>query len=752
MIRHICTLILSFLLLTSINAQHPSLSLTLEGVERIRAGLGSVPLFDEALDKAKQEVDKVLGQPLPVPVPKDMAGGYTHEQHKKNWFLLQKAGVLFQITGEEKYAVFVRDALLTYAQLYPTLPIHPTKRSYATGKLFWQCLNDANWLVYVSQAYDCIYDWLSTEEQQLLNDQLFRPMANFLSVDNPQFFNRIHNHSTWANAAVGMIAIVMEDDELLQKALYGLPNDQLPDDLRDNDNGQIKLTGQKAAGFLAQLDYSFSPDGYFTEGPYYLRYAIYPFLLFSKALANNQPALDIFNYRDRILEKATYSLLNQADYKGVFFPINDSQKGMSIQAREVITAVDLIYLDGGRDPQLLSIAQHQQKVILTDAGFAVAKAIHQGLAEPFVPKSMLYRDGADGKEGGLAILRASQKKDTEICLVMKYTAQGMGHGHFDKLSYSLYDETGEVIQDYASARWVNIEQKGGGRYLRENNTWAKQSIAHNTLVVNETSHYNGDIRIAETRQPDLYIGKADQSDIQLIGAVDTGAYKDHTLQRTMFLLQDEDFEHPVVIDIYQATGATPAQFDLPTWFHGHLLSTNFEYKLEHEVMGDGHGYQHLWSEAKGNSTDGQAQITWFSDGKFYSQTSLANASDELYFMRLGANDPSFNLRRDPAFMIRKNAATNPVFISILESHGSYNPVEEIPSSPFGDVVKLSLLHADEAYVICQIQHKNGNTWELMLAQKDATAGAIHSVNTKEKTWEWKGPYQLIKTTNSNESK
>ena len=46
---------------------------------------------------------------------------------------------------------------MEYARIYKTLPIHPQPRSYARGKIFWQCLNDANWLVYVSQAYDCIH-------------------------------------------------------------------------------------------------------------------------------------------------------------------------------------------------------------------------------------------------------------------------------------------------------------------------------------------------------------------------------------------------------------------------------------------------------------------------------------------------------------------------------------------------------------------------------------------------------------------
>ena len=90
-----------------------------------------------------------------------------------------------------------------------------------------------------------------------------------------------------------------------------------------------------------------------------------------------------------------------------------------------------------------------------------------------------------GTKEVIGILRTSTAPGNELCLVVKYSAQGMGHGHFDKLSYSLYDETGEIMQDYGAARWVNIDQKGGGRYLVENNTWAKQSIAHNTLVINE---------------------------------------------------------------------------------------------------------------------------------------------------------------------------------------------------------------------------------------------------------------------------
>lgn len=723
---------------------HPSLILTQQGVKNIKASLGKAPLFDKVLAQTIAEVDAEIATGIDVPIPKDMSGGYTHERHKINWYMMQKAGVLYQITNQEKYAVYVRDMLWKYAEMYPKLPIHPTNRSYATGKIFWQCLNDANWLVYVSQAYDCIYDFLSKKERDFLEKDLFRPYADFLSTGNPKFFNRIHNHSTWGNAAVGMIGLVMNDKELVDRSLYGLKIDSNNKSERDNDGGLIRPDGLKKAGFLAQLDGSFSPDGYFTEGPYYLRYAIFPFLQFAKSLANNKPELGILEYRDNILQKAVYSLLYQTDANGLFYPLNDSQKGMSWNAREVVTAVDLAYFHYGRDPMLLSIAEKQGKVVLDEAGFAVAKGLADGLAEPMRQKSIIYTDGPEGDEGGIGILRTSTAPDNELCMVMKYSAQGMGHGHFDKLSYSLYDETGEIMQDYGAARWVNIDQKGGGRYLKENNTWAKQSIAHNTLVINEESHYKGDIRIGEKYHPDLYYFHG-TGNVQALSAKSKNAYPDSELHRTMVLVKDENFRHPILIDVFKATSETNSQFDLPIWFQGHLLLTNFDYDSELTTLkplGDGHGYQHLWKEAAGKAKGENAHINWFSNGKFYSMTSVVDAADELILARLGANDPEFNLRHDPTFIIRKKDQKNATFVSIIEPHGAYSTVTELSEQPFTSIEKVSVLHDDAAYTVIQFNNKAGKTWTLSLANKEASNEATHSIEINGKSHEWQGPFKL----------
>ncbi len=58
---------------------------------------------------------------------------------------------------------------------------------------------------------------------------------------------------------VGMIGFAMNREDYVKKALYGSDG-----------------TG-KRGGFIRQMDYLFSPDGYFTEGAYYQRYAIWLF-------------------------------------------------------------------------------------------------------------------------------------------------------------------------------------------------------------------------------------------------------------------------------------------------------------------------------------------------------------------------------------------------------------------------------------------------------------------------------------------
>ncbi|QOW10403.1 alginate lyase family protein [Kaistella flava (ex Peng et al. 2021)] len=723
--------------------EHPSLILTKKGVAEIRANLGKFPLFDESVSNAKAQVDAEILNGIEVPIPKDYSGGYTHERHKKNFMMMQKAGLLYQILNQDKYAEYVKNMLFQYEKMYPTLPLHPQTRSYARGKFFWQALNDANWLVYTSQAYDCIYDYLSPVERKRLETNLFCPLADFISLENPKFFNRIHNHSTWANVAVGMIGLAMNNNKLIDRALYGMKNDGIKPGEKDNDGGLLKKPGQKA-GFFANIEEPFSPDGYFTEGPYYQRYAMYPYIVFAEALQNKKPKLKVFDYKNGVLLKSLNTLLNLTDSDGKFFPLNDGQKGMSYYSRELVFSLDAAYLFGGKDSGLLSIAQKQGEVTLDDAGFAVAKAIHEGLATPLEKISVEYSDGPKGDQGGVGILRSKGSKE-DLTLVMKYTAQGSSHGHYDKLSFSFYEGGNEVLQDYGLSRFVNIQQKGGGNYLKENKTWAKQSIAHNTITQNETSHFSGDYETGDQFHSEKYVFDASNPKLQVVSAKETNAYPGTELQRVLALIKEGSFENPFLLDIIKIKSKTNNQYDLPYYYFGQIVSTNFKYMSPQTLspLGTKNGYQHLWKEGEGSQVDDNIKISWFNKDRFYSMTSVISNNDKLIFARIGANDPDFNLRNDPAIIIRKQDTKDTYFVSAIEIHGNYDPVTEIGTNTYSTIKKLDIIYQDENYASVRIENKDGESSNFIFAFNDADKYSQHQIKINEKDYKWTGPFTII---------
>ena len=722
---------------TTTSQEHPKLILTAQGVKDIRAQLGSIPIFDNTLKAVKEEIDAEIASGIEVPIPEDYSGGYTHVRHKQNWVVLQKAGVLYQILDDEKYAKYVKDMLMQYEALYKTLPLHPKTRSYARGKLFWQCLNDSNWLVYVSQAYDCIYNYLTEEERNKLEANLFRPFADHISVDSPQFYQRVHNHSTWGNAAVGMIGLVMDDQELIDRALYGIRDLKLDTKEKDDDGGFLNKDGK--AGFLANIEEPFSPDGYYNEGPYYQRYAMYPFLIFAEGLHNVKPELKIFDYKNGVLLKSINALLNLTDADGDFFPLNDGQKGMSYYNSALVTAVDISYHYGTQDPGLLSIAEKQDRVLLDDSGLAVALGIKEGKTKPFTKKSINLSDGPDGTEGGVGILRSG---DEDMTVVFKYAAQGSSHGHYDKLSYSLYEKGEEVIQDYGLARYVNIEQKGGGNYLKENKTWAKQTIAHNTVTQNETSHFNGKYDIGSQHHSNLHYFSSENPNVQVVSAKETNAYPGTKMLRTMVIIKDEDFEKPYLLDIMKVTSEKSNQYDFPFYYFGQVLQTNFEYTTPQilKPLGPKNGYQHLFVEGSAKANSDNSKFSWFNNNKFYTLTTTTNNNDELLFTRIGANDPEFNLRRDPALILRRKNSQNTTFVSIIEAHGSYSPVTESAVNSNSSIKELKVILDTEAYTAIQITDINGKTKLFITANTDASKEAKHNIKINDKNYEWSGSY------------
>ena len=679
--------------------------------------------FDQTLANAKARVAARLGDPLAIPVPKDPGGGYTHETHKANGFLLYDIGQLYELTGDKKYADFAAQAMLDYAKVYPAWELHPAQKEQSPGRMFWQNLNESMFLLNVAQCYDAIKETLTSEQKETIETDLLRNMANFLSVGAPETFNKVHNHGTWATAAVGLTGYAIGDDEYVQQALLGL--DKSGD-----------------AGFLKQMDVLFSPDGYYNEGPYYHRFALKPFVIFAQAVQKNNPDLKIFEKRDGILKKAIYGLIHQ-NYGGLFFPINDAIKEKGIKTDELLNGVAIAYELTG-DTGLLSIAAEQDTFVLTPESRKLAADLAAGKATPFNYKTMRFGDGPQGDQGALDILRASEDPKG-LAVVVKNTSQGLGHGHFDKMGLLVYDAGHEILRDYGAARFLNIEAKFGGHYLAENNKYAKQTVSHNALVVDETSHFDGDVDLGNANWPTLG-NFVNEDGLKITSAEIATAYDDIRIDRAVAMIEDAAFSGPIVIDLVEAHSENVHSYDLPFHYNGHLIETNFDlqaYPLSRAPLGKKNGYQYLWKVAEANPVDGLSQITWLLDKKFYSVTSLVPVEAKIVFTEVGANDPNFNLKPEPGFMLRARTNDGVSFVSVIEPHGDYNPTLEYTIGSHSAVKSVSHFeNGGDEYIL--IETKAGERVGLGLAG-DTNADTVHTIDVNGTEVTWTGPYKLFQS-------
>lgn len=671
-------------------------------------------LFANTLAILKADVDARREAGVPVPVPADAGGGYTHEQHKQNAKTIYEAGMLYQQTSERSYLDFAAGILLDYAVLYPTLGLHPKVKPETPSRLFWQGLNEAWWLVYAIQGYEAIRDDLTAEQRDKIETGLIRPMADFLSAGSPQTFNRIHNHGTWAAAAVGMTGYVIGERDYVDKALYGL--DKSGD-----------------AGFLLQVEELFSPDGYYAEGPYYQRYALMPFVLFAQAIEENDPELGIFDHRGGVLRKAILTTVQQS-YGGRFFPINDAIREKGLNTAELRYGLAIAY-DLTGDDRLLSIALLQNGVVPTPEGRAMADAIDAGKAQPFPYQTLQLRDGPEGTRGALFILRSGSAPD-DGAIVLKAGSQGLGHGHFDRLGLLYFDNGDEIIADYGAARFLNVEPKNGGRYLPENTSWAKQTIAHNTLVVDQTSQFDGDWRVAE-EAPTSVFAFDDTAGASFAAAEIRAAYDGVNLSRVVAMVSAQTGEQ-YVLDIMRGQSNERHTYDLPVHFKGQLIETSvpFEYATNALTpLGESAGYQHLWKTAESASleADTVSDMSIVIDDQFYTFTYTADSAVTAYLTRLGANDPNNNLRNEQAVILRAEDE-NVSFFSAYERHGRYDNDEEVTVFSGGSIERLYMERVGEVEIYTLSQRNGGTVFVVLSGSQDPDATHVLSHGGEEMSW------------------
>ncbi|MBY7700359.1 heparinase II/III domain-containing protein [Vibrio harveyi] len=705
--------------------------LTEAEVELLRKEVGKPSLMGKSIEANRKELEAFMRLPLDVPGHGE-AGGYEHNRHKQNYTYMNLAGRLFLITQEEKYAQFVKDLLAIYAEKYLTFDFHVQKNTNPTGRLFHQILNEHCWLMFTSLAYSCVASVMTEEERTAVVERIFEPMLDMFTVKYAHDFDRIHNHGIWAVAAVGICGLAIGKPEYLEMSVYG----------QDRDD-----TG----GFLAQISQLFAPSGYYMEGPYYHRYAIRPTCVFAEVVHRHMPEVDIYNYKDKVIGNTVQAMLATAYPNGEFPALNDASRTMSITDMGVQVAVSVYSKHYGLDDNILGMAKIQNAVWMHPCGLELSQAYDKAIADreigiPFWP-SVELNEGPIGNNGAQGFIRMQDKTGDVSQLVMNYGQHGMGHGNFDTLGITFFNRGQEVLREYGFCRWVNVEPKFGGRYLDENKSYARQTIAHNAVTIDEQCQNGFDVDRADSVHGLPHFFKVEGTEINGMSAFANDHYPNTDMQRSVFMLNLDELEAPLLLDLYRIEGEGEHQYDYSHQYDGQIVRTNFDYQSfgELNTLGDDFGYQHLWKVASGKVQD-MALVSWLQNSTYYtwlgtSSSAKQNGDNEVIFTRTGANDPSFNLRSEPAFILRSKGEST-LFASVLETHGYFNEEFEQSVNARGQVKDIRVVGYNAVGSIVEITTEKSLVTVMFSNVLGADDQTPHQVEMNGKTYSWNGFYSL----------
>ena len=354
----------------------------------------------------------------------------THDGYARE---AMRSGIVYAVTGEERYARRVHEILLAYADRYLSYPLHDThgQARIGGGRVTSQTLDESVWLIPLAQGADLIWDTLSDADRGAIAEKLFLPAAR--DVILPHRLG-IHNIQNWKNSAVGLTGFLLGDEALIRAAIDD------PD-----------------RGYRAQMARGVQADGAWFEGAwgyhFYTLSAVWPL---TEAARNS--GIDLYGdpLKNMFLAPVRLAMPN-----GFLPAFNDSA--------EVNVRNDVYELAWARyhDPRFAIGIDRTRG----PGDFA----LWLGDDQP-PPAAAVSMGSRNSSASGYAILeRGAGAKATWLCL--KYGPHGGGHGHPDKNSFVLF----------AGGR-VLFPDPGTRPYGSPLHTeWDRVTIAHNTLVVDGAS-------------------------------------------------------------------------------------------------------------------------------------------------------------------------------------------------------------------------------------------------------------------------
>jgi len=509
-------------------------------------------------------------------------------------------GLAHLLTGDARHAERVKEILLGYAQRYNTYALHDVHglndKRRSAARVGPQTLDESCWLIPVAQAYDLIFPSgvLSDADKQTIENDLLRAAANIIAR------NQVgrSNWQSWHNAAIGAVAFCLKDRELAERVVNG-PH-----------------------GFRFQMANSVTDDGLWYEGSW--GYHWY--------------ALSAHVHLSEIAFRSGVDLYADPRYKSMF----DASLRFMAPNRELPAFHDSQVCSALGRPVFYEVAFRRWG----DANYAWVigqrkrgkDALWFGAGE--VPKVEVPDLGScDFPAAGWVVLRSGTALDS-MYFAMDYGPHGGGHGHPDKLGFSLYALGDFVAHDPGCVSYG----------LPIHGQWYKQTVSHNTIVVDGLSQEEctGEL-VLFCSSPSFRAGCARADD----------AYAPARMSRLVAMTDD------FLILVDDVADREPHTWD---WvYHGiGELTVDLPLDPQDDPLGAEDGYQHI-AEVRRGTTDAAWSATWRTKDRSVRLTMLSAPKTEVIS---GVGWSLRSVGRQPMLVARRQETARTRYVALFEPYRS----------------------------------------------------------------------------------
>jgi len=522
-------------------------------------------------------------------------------QHDRAAQGAQTLGLAYRLTGRREFAKLAADLLLRYAELYDGYVRHDRWGrtgffAFMGGKRYAQALDEAVNLIPCAWAYDLIRDSdvLTTNDNALIEGKFLRAAVKELQVPT---FQQDNNHQTWINAAIASVGFTLHDAALIDESISG------------------------RFGFKYQMDHCVTADGLWHEGTMaYQRYAMEPLVKHVHMARRAGLKLE----EDPRVRSLFDGPLLSAYPDGSYPIINDSDP---FNIRSMADLYEWAFAVYG-DPRYAAVAAlgNRQNLWAWLVGPPVLP----------VTTGLVAQESRNLRGIGYLFING-RTGPAPISLVLDYGPHGGDHGHPDKLNLLLHVWGQDRFVDPGRITYSVPEYK----------TWCKQTIAHNTVTVDQKSQTPATGYCAW-----FCAGPSVQA--ACVGA-DT-AYEGIQLERMVGLTPR------YILDCYRIVSDHMHTYDWALHVRGQSpIPTDFS--ALKKGLGTGDGYQHLEKVFTRDVTSPLA-LKWPVDGaRAITLHVPASKVQENWFIGQGIGT---SLGERIPFLIRRQKANTALWIAVYE--------------------------------------------------------------------------------------